>query len=69
MKQITAHQEILEFTYDTEEERTKHIEEMALHGWKNGARVKRLKPNVPLWNCSEDDFEWFARFWKCHTSE
>lgn len=63
MKQV-MHQEILDFTYDTEEERTKHVEEMVLHGWENDARVKRLKPNASLWDCDKNDYEWFARFWK-----
>ena len=64
MKQV-MHQEILEFTYDTEEERDKHVEEMISQGWKNSGKVKCMKPGTSIWNSNdENNYEWFADFLK-----
>lgn len=64
MKQI-MHQEILEFTYNTREERDMHVEVMTEQGWENSGKVKRLKNGVPIWDSdNKDNYEWFADFWK-----
>lgn len=64
MKQV-MHQEILEFTYDSREERDNHVEEMVTQGWEVGARVKRMKIGVSIWDShNKDNYEWFADFWK-----
>ncbi|KOS61485.1 hypothetical protein FJQ98_16405 [Lysinibacillus agricola] len=64
MKQI-MHQEILEFTYNTREERDMHVEAMEAQGWENGGKVRRLKNGVSIWDSdNKDNYEWFADFWK-----
>lgn len=64
MKQV-MHQEILEFTYDTRDERDAHEEEMTSQGWKTSGKVKRLKNGVSIWDYdNKDNYEWFADFWK-----
>lgn len=64
MKQI-MHQEILEFTYDTREERDTHVTLMIAQGWENGGKVRRLENGVSIWDSdNKDNYEWFADFWK-----
>jgi len=63
MKQI-LHQEILEFVYDSKEERDEHVKLMVSDGWENGSRVKKLKANVSILDAKPNDYEWFADFWK-----
>lgn len=64
MKQV-MHQEVLEFIYDTEEERNTHVEQMISEGWENSGRVKRMKPESSIWDSNDkDNYDWFADFWK-----
>lgn len=64
MKNVT-HKEILEFTYDSKEERDGHVKEMLLQGWGNSGQHKRMKPDKSVWDSKdEDSYEWFADFWK-----
>lgn len=53
---------VQEFTYDSEETREEHVAAMEKSGWTAGAKVKRLKSNVSIFNATEDDYEWFAAF-------
>lgn len=64
MKQV-MNKVIQEFTYDTEEERAKHVEEMITQGWQNSGKVKRMKQDASIWDSSnENNYEWFADFWR-----
>lgn len=66
MKNV-KHQEILEFTYASEEERKAHVELMLSEGWQVSGQVQRLKEGVSVWNSNNDeDYEWFAIFWTFH---
>jgi len=63
MKQI-MNQEILEFVYETKEERDDHVEDMLIAGWETSGKVKRMKDGVGIMDATQDDCEWFADFWK-----
>jgi len=65
MKRV-KHNEIMEFIYDSKEQRETHINIMKSNGWEAGDRLKRLHPNVSIWGATNEDYEWFAEFWKCH---
>jgi hypothetical protein len=58
------HQEIMEFVYESEEQRAIHIKYMEKEGWRAGSQVKRMKPDAHIMTATEDDYEWFAEFWK-----
>lgn len=65
MKKVKE-QEILEFTYDSEEEREHHVKSMVAQGWQTSDKVKRMIPGRSIWNSTEDDYEWYADFWRYH---
>lgn len=51
-----------EFIYDSKEIREKHVSAMKKSGWTVGAKVRRIKNDVSIFNATEDDYEWFAEF-------
>lgn len=54
---------ILEYTYDTKEERDKHVAEMKSMGYENDGCSRRLKKECSIWDAKyEDSYEWFATF-------
>lgn len=63
MKQV-KNMQILEFTYDTKEERNEHVKLMESQGWINSGTMKRLKPGVSILDATPEDREWFADFTK-----
>lgn len=63
MKKVSK--EIIEkYTYDSREERDKHVEIMESKGWSECGRIKRLKAGVSILNATKDDYEYFAEFYK-----
>lgn len=65
MKKI-SHQENVEYTYESEEERSEHINfmTMPINGWNVGSRSMRIKDGVHIMNATEEDYEWYAEFWR-----
>ncbi|MBU8716594.1 hypothetical protein [Bacillus subtilis] len=59
MKKL-VHYEVMEFTFETEEEREKHVEELALEGWEDIGSRKKLKDGVSILNATKEDHEWYA---------
>lgn len=64
MKRV-KHQIIMEYTYETREERDIHVTLMTSQGWESSGKVRRLKDGVSIWHSDdENNHEWFADFWK-----
>lgn len=66
MRNKISHKEVLEFTYDTLEERKKHVEEMIKNGWFVDSIIEtRMKSDTSFGVAyNENNFEWYARFCK-----
>lgn len=65
---IIMHKEVYEYTYNSREEREKHVADMESIGYTVGGKIRKLKDEVSLWdaNKSEDNYEWYANFEKYH---
>lgn len=64
MKKV-FHEEQSKFTYDSEEERSAHIEEMKSFGWEVGSKVQRIKEGFSIWDSDKEEaYDWYAEFWK-----
>lgn len=64
MKRV-KHQEIMEFTYSTKEEREEHVKSMVVNGWEDSGTMSRLKKGKSIYDLhAEENREWFARFQK-----
>lgn len=63
MKKVNGYK-IVQYIYESEEERQKHVAEMEAAGWLVGINVMRRKPGVSILNATDDDYEWFGDFQK-----
>lgn len=63
MKKVQHFEEIA-FTYDNEEDRELHVQEMEKKGWESSGQVKRVKEGHHLMNLTKDSHEWYARFYR-----
>lgn len=61
VKQVSGFEE-KSFTYSSRTKRDIHVEQMTEQGWEESGQVRRLKPGVSLFDATEQDYEWFARF-------
>lgn len=59
-----SHQENVEYVYEDEEIRTEHIKFMTMHDWSVGSRQMRLKDGVHIASATDEDYEWYAEFWR-----
>jgi hypothetical protein len=63
VRQIVGY-EVKEFTYESKIKRDYHVAEMELEGWQESGRKRRLKPEVNLLNATENDYQWYAHFYR-----
>ena len=59
-----TYKEIAEYVYDSEKSRSTHVAFMTMHGWNVGERQKRLKVGADIVNPIEEDYEWYAEFYR-----
>jgi hypothetical protein len=64
MKQL-SHEEIERYTYDSEEERIKHVYKMVQDGWSDSGRVKEFTGRLMIDDVKDEkNYVWFAEFYK-----
>lgn len=63
MQQVKG-EEIREFTYESEEERSSHVSKMKQKGWLVSGQLRVVRDGFDGFIPTEEDYEWFARFYK-----
>lgn len=61
MKKLINFYEVFEYTYESREERDKHVAERVEKGFIDSGKLRRLKPEVSIYDATENDYEWYSQ--------
>lgn len=57
---LIRHYEVVEFTFESKEEREEYVKFYENGDWVDSERMKKLKDGVSIMDATENDYEWYA---------